>query len=121
MLLRLAGGPPGERGLRTPTLGCERKPGLDVRSPDAWLRFNAPAANLTGIDRPELESQGGGVQCVEYTHDGWPATAGRDNTAKLWDGDGKQRLQLPGFSAPVLGFRPASASAPRFAASCSAR
>ena len=42
-------------------------------------------------------AHGGGVQCVEYTHDGRLATAGRDNTAKIWDGDGKQLLQFPRF------------------------
>ena len=35
-------------------------------------------------------AHGGGVQCVDYTHDGRLATAGRDNTAKVWDGDGKR-------------------------------
>ena len=48
-------------------------------------------------------AHGGGVQCVEYTHDGRLATAGRDNTAKIWDGDGKQLLQFPGFPEPALG------------------
>ena len=47
-------------------------------------------------------AHGGGVQCVEYTHDGRLATAGGDNTAKIWDGDGKQLLQFPGFPEPAL-------------------
>ena len=47
-------------------------------------------------------AHGGGVQCVEYTHDGRLATAGRDNTAKIWDGDGKQLLQFPSFPEPAL-------------------
>lgn len=47
-------------------------------------------------------AHGGGAQCVEYTHDGRLATAGRDKTAKLWDGDGKQLLQFPGFPEPAL-------------------
>ena len=47
-------------------------------------------------------AHGGGVQCVEYTHDGRLATAGRDNTAKIWDGDGKQLVQFPGFPEPAL-------------------
>jgi len=47
-------------------------------------------------------AHGGGVQCVEYTHDGRLATAGRDKTAKLWDGDGKQLLEFPGFPEPAL-------------------
>lgn len=47
-------------------------------------------------------AHGGGAQCVEYTHDGRLATAGRDNTAKIWDGDGKQLLQFPAFPEPAL-------------------
>ena len=44
----------------------------------------------------------GGVQSVAYTHDGRLATVGRDNTAKLWDGAGKQIRQFPGFPEPAL-------------------
>jgi len=47
-------------------------------------------------------AHGGGVQCVEYTHDGRLATAGRDKTAKIWDGDGKPLLQFPPFPEPSL-------------------
>jgi len=57
---------------------------------------------VEGKNVKNWNAHGGGVQRVEYTHDGRLATVGRDNTAKLWDGEGKQLRQFPGFPEPAL-------------------
>jgi hypothetical protein len=47
-------------------------------------------------------AHGGGVMCIDYTHDGRIATAGRDNTCKVWTGDGNLVKQYPGFPEIAL-------------------
>ena len=47
-------------------------------------------------------AHGGGAFCVNYTHDGRIATAGRDNTVKLWNGDGAAVKTFPGFTEAAL-------------------
>ena len=43
-------------------------------------------------------AHGGGVQDVDYSHDGNLATTGRDKQIKWWDGEGKAIKQFPGFA-----------------------
>ena len=47
-------------------------------------------------------AHGGGAMCVDYTHDGRIVTAGRDKTAKAWNGDGQLQKQFPGFPEIAL-------------------
>jgi WD40 repeat protein len=47
-------------------------------------------------------AHGGGVSCINYTHDGRIVTAGRDKTAKAWSGDGNLLKQFPAFAEIAL-------------------
>lgn len=55
--------------------------------------FNAQAAPGAG-NRAKLP----GVQAVSYSRTGLIATAGRDNTARIWKADGNQAGKLDGFT-----------------------
>jgi hypothetical protein len=44
----------------------------------------------------------GGVQSVQFAHDGRLATCGRDKTARLWDQQGKQQRAFPAFADLAL-------------------
>jgi mono/diheme cytochrome c family protein len=47
-------------------------------------------------------AHGGGVFCVNYAMDGRIVSAGRDNTVKLWQGDGAAIKTYPGFAEAAL-------------------
>lgn len=55
-----------------------------------------------GNNIKKWNAHGGGVLSVEYTRDGRLVTCGRDRTAKLWNGQGKQQQQFGGFDDIAL-------------------
>jgi hypothetical protein len=90
------------RGHTAPVCGLAWRPDSNVLascSQDGTVKL---WEMLEGKTAKSWNAHGGGVQSVEYTHDGRLATVGRDKTAKLWDGDGKQLRQFPGFPEPAL-------------------
>ena len=74
-----------------------------------------------GNEVKSFGAHGGGVLDVSYTMDGNLVTAGRDNTVKLFDGNGKGLRTFPGFGDLALKAVPDHASAKVFGADWTGR